>query len=225
MERSKKRAVLFVVFVIIYICFHVLFAKGLGKALGIPKLGRAYVQLASYACLGIWGICLFFEDLKKGFSQWGKGFLKSILWLIGGFAADYVLMILFSIPLYLLRPEYEMINENNVSGLIGVVPGLLILVICGALGPITEETVFRFVPMLGLKDKLPAALGIALSGLLFGMVHMHAFTIWEFLAVLPHVATGLVYAFVLRGSRNATIPILLHLLNNVPAILGMLLAN
>ena len=225
MEKHQKKLGIFAIYALLYLLVHVLLAKGLGRSLGIARMPLVTIQLVSYVILGIWGIWLFREDFKTGFALWEKRFWKSLLWLVGGLVADYVLMTLFSMPLYLLNPEYELINENNVASLIGVVPGVLLLVICGILGPITEETIYRLIPVVGLRDKLPAAVAIALPGLLFGMVHMHAFTIWEFMAALPHVATGLVYGFVLHKSRNATIPVILHVLNNFPAILVMLLQH
>lgn len=55
------------------------------------------------------------------------------------------------------------------------------------------------------------------------MIHVHAFTAAEFLYNLPHLATGLVYGFALYKSRNATIPVGLHVLNNAVALAGIML--
>ncbi len=45
-----------------------------------------------------------------------------------------------------------------------------------------------------------------------------AFTIEEFLYNIPHFVTGVIYGLVMVLSGNVTIPILLHILNNLPAI-------
>jgi len=47
---------------------------------------------------------------------------------------------------------------------------------------------------------------------------MHAFTVEEILYNIPQFVTGLIYGIVMVLSRNVTIPILLHIMNNLPAM-------
>ncbi|MCR5458285.1 MAG: CPBP family intramembrane metalloprotease [Acetatifactor sp.] len=206
-----------------YVIMHVLFSKVLSHLLKVPSAVGATMQLTSYAVLGLWGIWTFRRELAEGLKLWRDHFLKSMLWLVGGYVLDMVLMTVFSMPLAYGFPDYEGLNENSVAGLVGKYPGVILLLALGILGPVTEETIFRLFPVIRGKGKLPAALAICVPAACFMMIHVHALTAAELFYNLPHFATGLVYGFVLQKSRNATIPVLLHVLNNSVAILAMLL--
>ena len=206
-----------------YVIMHVLFSRVRSHLTGIPSEVAAIMQLTSYAVLGLWGIWTFRRELAEGLKLWREHFLKSVLWLVGGYVLDMVLMTVFSIPLAYGFPDYEGLNENNVASLVGKYPGVILLLVLGILGPITEETIFRLFPVIRGKGKIPAALAICAGAIGFMLIHVHTLTAAELVYNLPHLATGLVYGFVLYKSRNATIPILLHVLNNSVAILAMLL--
>ena len=202
---------------------HVLYTKVLSHLIKLPLAVSATMQLASYVVLGLWGIWTFRRELAEGLKLWRDHFLKSMLWLVGGYGLDMVLMTVFSMPLAYGFPDYEGLNENNVASLVGKYPGVILLLTLGILGPVTEETIFRMFPVIRGKGKIPAALAIFAGALGFMLIHVHALTAAELVYNLPQFATGLAYGFVLYKSRNATIPILLHVFNNSFAILAMLL--
>ena len=208
---------------LVYVLMHVLYTKVLSHLIKLPATVSAAMQMTSYIVLGIWGVWTFRRELAEGLKLWREHFLKSVLWLVGGYVLDMVLMTVFSIPLAYGFPDYEGLNENNVASLVGKYPGVVLLLVLGILGPITEETVFRLFPVTRGKGKVPVALAIFAGALGFMLIHVHALTVPELVYNLPHFATGLAYGFVLYKSRNATIPILLHMLNNSVAILAMLL--
>ena len=202
---------------------HVLYTKVLSHLIKLPVTVNAAMQMTSYAVLGIWGIWTFRRELAEGLKLWRDHFLKSMLWLVGGYVLDIVLMTVFSMPLAYGFPDYEGLNERSVASLVGHYPGVILLLTLGILGPITEETIFRLFPVIRGKGRIPAALAIFAGALGFMMIHVHALTLPELAYNLPQFATGLAFGFVLYKSRNATIPILLHVINNSFAILVMLL--
>ncbi len=87
------------------------------------------------------------------------------------------------------------------------------------MGPVTEEVIFRLAPISLTEKKSTRIMVILVTATLFMLVHIHAFTVDEFLYNLPHFVTGLIYGIVMIFSRNVTIPILLHVMNNLPAVI------
>ncbi len=55
------------------------------------------------------------------------------------------------------------------------------------------------------------------------VLHMHELTLQELLYNLGMFVTGIIYSVAFIKTKNATIPLLLHLLNNAPALMLMLL--
>lgn len=217
MKHENRKKWLLILYVGVYFAIHILYAKVLCKVLEMPMMVSVVIQLTSYLILGAGGIWLFRKELAEGLKVWREQLWKCFLWFAGTYVGDMVLMTVFSLPLGIFFPEYVASNENNVALLVGRVPGILLFLILGVMGPITEEVIFRLLPM---RWGVPAILVMAIC---FGLIHVHAFTVQELLFNLPHVATGLVYGFVLYKSRNATIPVGLHVLNNSMALLGILL--
>ena len=114
--------------------------------------------------------------------------------------------------------EYQSLNEHSVTELQGKFPALLLIIALGIMGPVAEEAVFRLAPISLTEKKSKMMIVVLVTAVLFMLVHIHAFTVEEFLYNLPHFVTGLVYGIVMVMSRNVTIPILLHIMNNLPAM-------
>lgn len=55
--------------------------------------------------------------------------------------------------------------------------------------------------------------------------HMHELTLQELLYNLGMFVTGIIYSAAFIKTENATISLLLHLLNNAPALMLMLFAG
>ena len=224
MNRIDKEKWWAIGYLMAYLIVYVIFVKVVMKALRPPMAVSVTVQIGLYVILGLLGFRLFQGELAEGLRAWRESTWKSFLWLVGGYVANIALMTVFSMPLALLYPEYESLNENNVAYLIGKYPGALLLISLGILGPMTEEAIFRLLPWRLCKGRLQAVWFILPPAICFMLIHVHAFTAMELLYHLPYLATGLVYGVLLHGSRNATLPILLHVCNNFFAILGMLMA-
>ena len=176
------------------------------------------VLIGAYCLLGGAGIYLFRENFRKGISEWKEHFTKSLLWLIGGYIAGIILETMAYYPRYLLYPDYEGMNDSNISIAAKLLPVPLFIVAAGILGPIAEETFFRFILVDKLRKKIPAFICVILSSALFMAWHMHALTLPELLENLPKFISGLVFSVIMLRSENPTIPVLLHVFGNTIAI-------
>ena len=221
--QNKKGLKRFLILLAAYLPVHVVYTKIVLRFLEMPMPFSVMLQILSYLLLGSTGVVVFRDEWKAGIALWKEQTGKTLCLLLAAFVLDILLSNLAALPMMQLDPEYQSMNEHAVSELRGRFPALLLIVAFGVMGPITEEAVFRLAPM-GLTEKkgqqLPVILGAAV---LFMLVHLHAFTVKEVLSNLPHLATGLVYGLALLLSRNATLPVLLHMMNNLPAmVLGTL---
>ena len=222
-EQKKKGFGLFVILLLAYLPVHVLYTKIFLKFVDMPMRFSVTLQLISYIVLGSVGIVLFRDEWKDGISLWKEQTGKTLCLLLAAFVLDMILSNLAALPITYLNPEYQSLNEHSVSELQGKFPALLLIIALGIMGPVTEEVVFRLAPIGSTEKRCTKIIVILVAAVLFMLVHIHAFTVVEFLYNLPHFVTGLIYGAVMVVSRNATLPVLLHMMNNLPAmILGSL---
>ena len=218
LEQNKKGFKLFIILLLAYMAVHVLYTKILLRFIDMPMQFSVMLQMISYIVLGSVGVVLFWNELKEGISLWKEHIGKTLCFFVVAYVLDILLSNLAFFPIMLLNPEYQSLNEHSVAELQGKFPALLLIIALGIMGPVTEEVIFRIAP-IGLTEKKGKRIMIVLvTAVLFMLVHMHAFTVEEFLYNLPHFVTGLVYGIVMVLSRNVTIPILLHIMNNLPAM-------
>ena len=188
----------------------------------MPMQFSVMFQMISYIVLGSVGVVLFWNELKEGISLWKEHTGKTLCFFVVAYVLDILLSNLAFFPIMLLNPEYQSLNEHSVAELQGKFPALLLIIALGIMGPVTEEVIFRIAPISLTEKKGKRIIVVLVTAVLFMLVHMHAFTVEEFLYNLPHFVTGLVYGIVMVLSRNVTIPILLHIMNNLP---GMVVAT
>ena len=194
------------------------------RPLVMPNVSISVVSLCiAYCLLGAAGIYLFRSRYIEGLKQWKEHTLRSILWFVGGYIADVILVSLSLLPQMTLYPDYDGMNDNSITAAAKYLPAFLMILALGILGPVTEETFFRFILVDKLKAKVPAVLCVLISSVLFMVWHMHAFTPQELLANLPKFTSGVIYSIILLRSKNPTIPVLLHTSNNILGLLGLVL--
>ena len=218
LEQNKKGFKLFIILLLAYMPVHVLYTKILLRFIDMPMRFSVMLQMISYIVLGSVGIVLFWNELKEGISLWKDHMGKSLGLFFVAFILDILLSNLAAIPSMHFYPEYQSLNEHSVTELQGKFPALLLIIALGIMGPVSEEVVFRLSPISLTEKKSKMIIVVLVTAVLFMLVHIHAFTVEEFLYNLPHFVTGLVYGIVMVLSRNATIPILLHIMNNLPAM-------
>ena len=198
-------------------------------ALLLPRLSyfrhtplSLWIQSVNYIILGITGLIAFHDIIKDGINQWKVHTAKNFLWLMGAFIADIILSNLSALPLTMLYPNYVSINDNSVAEAAAILPLPILFLAFGILGPVTEEFIFRIIPIEKGK-RIPVVIRIIIASLLFMILHMHELTLQELLYNLGMFITGTIYSIAFIKTKNATIPLLIHLLNNAPALLLMLL--
>lgn len=172
--------------------------------------------------LGITGLIAFRGMMKEGINHWKIHTAKNLLWLLGAFAADIILSNLSALPLTMLYPDYVSINDNSVAEAATILPVSILFPAFGIFGPVTEEFIFRIIPIEKGK-RIPVTIRIIIASLLFMILHMHELTLQELLYNLGMLVTSIIYSIAFIRTKNATIPLLIHLMNNAPALMLMLL--
>ena len=218
LEQNKKGFKLFIILLLAYMAVHVLYTKIFLRFVDMPMQFSVMLQMISYIVLGSVGVVLFWNELKEGISLWKEHIGKTLGLFLVAYVLDILLSNLAFFPIMLLNPDYQSLNEHSVAELQGKFPALLLIIALGIMGPVTEEVIFRLAPISLTEKKSKRIIVVLVTAVLFMLVHIHAFTVEEFLYNLPHFVTGLVYGIVMVLSRNVTIPILLHIMNNLPAM-------
>ena len=223
LEQNKKGFKLCIILLLAYMTVHVLYTKILLRFIDMPMQFSVMLQMISYIVLGSVGLILFRNELKEGISLWKEHTGKTLGLFIVAYILDILLSNLAFFPIMYLNPEYQSLNEHSVAELQGKFPALLLIIALGIMGPVTEEVIFRIAPNSLTEKKGKRIMIVLATAILFMLMHMHAFTVEEFLYNLPQFVTGLIYGIVMVLSRNVTIPLLLHIMNNLPAIVVMTL--
>ena len=223
MEERKAPAHKGLVLCALYAASYFIFYTLLKRLNILPrKVLLPYQVILLFLLAGI-GLFLFQEDFKNGIRHWKEKTLRCFFWVIGGYIAEMLLLTISSMPLYLLYPDYTSVNDNTVAAVAKVLSPVLAVLLIGVVGPLTEELVMRVAMTHKAAEKIPAALAILISSLCFMMIHVKAFTPQDLLANIPMFCVGLVYGFIIYKTKDPTLPILIHILNNLPAVLGLLL--
>ena len=182
-----------------------------------------YYQVILYIILGIAGIAISKEELKEANASWKAHPVRNILLVIGGYFAMILIDNIAVIPFALLFPDGGGINDSNIAAASQEINPVLFIAALGVFGPITEETVFRTILTKRAGEFIPKAAAVIISSVLFGMIHMHAFTLVEMLFVLPQLFTGVLFAILLLKTKNIYLVYILHVLNNVLPLMIYLL--
>ena len=218
LEQNKKGFKLFIILLLAYMAVHVLYKKIFLQFVDMPMQLSVMIQMISYIVLGSVGVVLFWNELKEGISLWKEHTGKTLCFFIVAYVLDILLSNLAFFPIMLLNPEYQSLNEHSVAELQGKFPALLLIIALGIMGPVTEEVIFRIAPISLMEKKGKRIMIVLVTAILFMLMHVHAFTVEEILYNIPQFVTGLIYGIVMVLSRNVTIPILLHIMNNLPAM-------
>ncbi len=114
-----------------------------------------------------------------------------------------------------MRRLVELVREYLAPHLAGAsTGGLLLLSIMAGVG---EEALFRGVIQAGLDDRLPIAVAVAASALLFGAAHWLT-TTYAVLAALVGAYLGLLFAL----TDNLLVPIVTHAAYDAVALVALL---
>lgn len=108
-------------------------------------------------------------------------------------------------PEFMKQIFLEFANQNGLFSFIAIVIA----------APVIEELIFRGIILNGLLQKYSPVKSIIISSILFGIVHLNP---WQFISAL---IIGFFSGWVYYRTRKLTLSILIHLVNNLIAFVGM----
>lgn len=198
----------------------VLFLMGafpLNALLGEP--GLVLSQLLFLALPAVLYVVVRGHDLSRTFSlrlPSRRHLLGGLLLFLGGTPLAWFLAWLQSlvapVPVEYLEAMAEMLTADSVSRF------LWLLFMAAAIPALCEEVLFRGTLLSGLRNGLPTAVAVVLSGIIFGLFHVSPETGFR---ILPTAWLGILLAWVVVASGSLPLAILLHFLNN-GAILALM---
>lgn len=139
----------------------------------------------------------------------GRGWLAALLLIAGGTPLVWFLTWVQSFVLPLPWEFLEGMSDFLAAETTARVLWLLALV---AVTPaICEEVLFRGVLLAGTRGRFPLTGVIILNGLIFGVFHVPAATVYRF---LPSAVLGMLLAWAVSRTRSIWTGMLMHFLNN-----------
>lgn len=142
--------------------------------------------------------------------------LAVLLNTVGGLAAQWLSSV---VP----GGDAGLRNDSDIAAVVRLYPPWVLIAVLAVMGPIVEEMFFRQFLLLGIARHTRPWVGVLVSGILFGMLHMSSLDAAEWIGVIPHACFGLALGTLfLRTRRNLLFPATLHVLNNLSALLPML---
>ena len=143
--------------------------------------------------------------------------LRSLLYVGLGLVAILALNAGWSV----VMERYGLVGQPDILPLFGEgFAGLLgALLVAAIVAPVAEELFFRGFLYAGLRDRWGPAAGVAVSSLLFGMVHLTPGV------MVPIALMGAMFAWLYEATDSLWPPILLHAMYNGLAVVIMYVAE
>lgn len=190
--------------------------------LHVATIFHPNIRMILYVVLAVDGIAAYRLVLITAAKQVWEAKVHSVVVVGAGFLGLNILVTIigFILKLFGFTSDPSQ-NETNITELLhsNAAPFLLILGL-GVAGPIVEELVFRQFLIGFLERYIPMWAAIAISSLLFGLIHMHGFTTAEWFNVWYYSAMGLAFSLIYALDRNVYMPIAVHVWLNLPLALA-----
>ena len=182
------------------------------NSLGYQWLSGVLVLLAT--ALPFVAYLAFRKDDPADYLKFEKvGFSGGLLCVLGGLAVT----LLGNYPATFVSNFFGSFGYESASSYVGggesLQVVLLDIAITAVLVPFMEEFAFRGVVLSALR-KYGIGFSIVASALIFGMAHM------DFSTVVFAFVAGLVFGFLYAKTNNLWLPVIIHSLNNLIAVLG-----
>ena len=182
------------------------------NSLGYQWLSGVLVPLAT--ALPFVAYLAFRKDDPADYLKFEKvGFSGGLLCVLGGLAVT----LLGNYPATFVSNFFGSFGYESTSSYVGggesLQVVLLDIAITAVLVPFMEEFAFRGVVLSALR-KYGIGFSIVASALIFGMAHM------DFSTVVFAFVAGLVFGFLYAKTNNLWLPVIIHSLNNLIAVLG-----
>ena len=182
------------------------------NSLGYQWLSGVLVPLAT--ALPFVAYLAFRKEDPADYLKFEKvGFSGGLLCVLGGLAVT----LLGNYPATFVSNFFGSFGYESASSYVGggesLQVVLLDIAITAVLVPFMEEFAFRGVVLSALR-KYGIGFSIVASALIFGMAHM------DFSTVVFAFVAGLVFGFLYAKTNNLWLPVIIHSLNNLIAVLG-----
>ena len=217
---KTKENLKYISFIFVYSIIKILLRINVIKNISINNS----VNIYTFLFLGIMSFIFFYDWYRDGIDKWKKNSSKTLLLVLIMFLVKLILTTIASIPLGIFYPDYESINSNNIELVVKTFPIFISIISIGILGPIVEETVFRGILVGKLKEYIPSTICVIISSVLFMFLHVRAITTQELLYCLPYFVTGILYSIIFLKTKNITISMMLHIINNLLPLIMMIIA-
>jgi hypothetical protein len=177
-----------------------------------------YYLFINFLSVFIAGSLFLFIDktnFKKDWVTFKKSIRNNIVFIIIGYVLVNIALYVSKYIFGLLGIEGTSANESTIAGMFSTNPInliLLFLLLC-VFTPIVEEIIFRKVVYNFFSPKLGNVVAILASGLIFGLMHVVAFS--DYIQSIPYIFMGFVFGFIYYVSKkNIYVTIGLHFVNN-----------
>lgn len=165
----------------------------------------------AYIVLGLSGWVLFSRELeaqiRAAFSKPFKLFLKSVLTFL-------IIIALSALSLLIFKTTQPTENQQAVNSFMS--SSFFSAIIVVIIGPFAEELLFRHILVGKMKAYMPLWLACTISVLLFGIIHVHSFTLSGILEARQYIIIGsVVTALYVKNGDNIAYPWAAHTLNNL----------
>lgn len=185
-----------------------------------------WFQVHVYPFLALVALLFFIRDWQ---ADWEKA--KALKWrflshLGLGFLAQFALGTVASLLSSLLleglgASDYVLQNDQNIGQALREIPYVWVFLAGAICGPLVEEVSFRYLLFGSLRKRLSLPVAMTTQALLFGLIHIHTWSWAEVVSILPHAASGLVFAYLYHREDSIYLPIALHMLWNTLGFLGL----
>lgn len=176
----------------------------------------AIINLVIYTLAAVPMFALLHDELDAFFTMGWQNKKRFSLQVIRG----YLLMLFFSFIASLLMLVLGLtdssVNQESVESLISLVPFLTMITVV-LLAPFVEEIVFRYLLIKGLKKYLPTWTAGVISVILFAAIHV--LQAGDFINIIPYLALGAGLTLAYLRTNNIMVPISLHFIQNLIAVL------
>ncbi|WP_117280606.1 CPBP family intramembrane glutamic endopeptidase [Streptococcus intermedius] len=206
-------------FLLIFITLYTILFLGRGLQL----IGINWLIYPVYLLLFVLGILAYREELKEQLSlilHKKKDFLKTIsLYMVLVFLLTIASNLLSGFIKQTLGLPLQGRNEASIQGALLKNPFLILVIGC-FIGPVVEELFFRRFFLRALLKKFSDFIGIVLTTALFATLHMHSWTLSEWVTAISYIAGGFLFLLLyLKKDKNIWYPIVLHCCNNIIAFI------
>lgn len=197
----------------------------------IPQFGLLIAGYSSKLPFTILGSFMFFALYALLIFCFKKIFIKEkvfkklkgmdVLIVVASYLFIYFIKMIYSVLSTYLYKNATTANDAALNKMLGTggATTFMMITMIAFLAPLCEELLFRgmfFEKFFKGRIWQP----ILVSGLLFGCVHISS----NLVSFLLYFIMGLVFGWVYHKTKNLSASLLLHIVNNIPVLLAMLLA-